>query len=76
MTYNFDPDRWLARQLEAIADRLRRGELDEGACQREREALELRYERMVDRLDGTFRLPAGDEPANRPEAADDEAGGR
>ncbi|HOC44387.1 MAG TPA: hypothetical protein PKJ99_15330 [Thermoanaerobaculales bacterium] len=76
MTYNFDPDRWLACQLEAVAERRRRGELDDGACKREREAIELRYERMVDRLDGTYRLPAGGAPADRPDAVDDKACGR
>jgi hypothetical protein len=63
VTYNFDADRWLACQLDALLERCRRGELDEADYRREREALELRHERMVDRLDGTFELP----PAHRPQ---------
>ena len=57
MTYNFDADRWLARQLDAVGERRRRGELDEAGYCREGEALQLQYEQMLDRLDGTFQLP-------------------
>lgn len=76
VTYNFDAERWLARQLELVADRHRRGELDEEACRREREAIELRYEQMLDRLDGTFQLPGVKGVTNEPEDVDDEAGDR
>jgi hypothetical protein len=65
VTSNFDADRWLARQLEALAERHRRGELDDSSLRREREVLERRHERMVERLDGTFELP----PAHGPTAS-------
>jgi hypothetical protein len=57
VTYNFDADRWLARQLDALGERRRRGELDDACYRREREALKRRHEQMLDRLDGTFTLP-------------------
>jgi hypothetical protein len=76
VTYNFDAERWLARQLELLDGRLRRGELDEEACRREREVIDLRYEQMLDRLDGTFQLPGVKGAANGSEDVDDEAGDR
>ena len=57
MTYNFDPDRWLAMHRELLEERRRRGDIDEdgyGAALRE---LERRHEAMVEKLDGTYRLP-------------------
>ncbi len=57
MTYNFDPERWLADRLELLRVRRERGELDDAAYQEARAALERRYEELVARLDGTYRLP-------------------
>lgn len=57
MTYNFDPERWLADRLELLQVRRERGELDEAAYLEARAALERRYEELVARLDGTYRLP-------------------
>ena len=71
MTYNFDADRWLARQLDALGERRRRGELDEAGYRREREALELRHQQMLDRLDGTFQLPLAHSPEPRSRDDDD-----
>ena len=45
MTYNFDADRWYESQKAVLAARRERGELDR------------RYEEMLARLDGSFRLP-------------------
>lgn len=75
MTYNFDADRWLACQLEALAERHRRGELNDASLRREREALERRHERMVERLDGTFELPPAHGPAASPRDEDDHSRG-
>jgi len=57
MTYNFDPDRWLEDNRKALEARAARGELDEGDLARALSELERRYEEMVARLDGTYRLP-------------------
>jgi len=57
MTYNFDPDRWLEDHRRALAARRARGELDESSYSRELADLERRHEEMVDRLDGSYRLP-------------------
>jgi len=75
VTYNFDADRWLARELAALAERHRRGELDDSSLRREREALERRHERMVERLDGTFELPPAHGPATTPRDEDDPSRG-
>ncbi len=57
MTYNFDPDRWYANErlaLEAARREDRWGESDYDAALH---ALERRYEDMLRRLDGTYRIP-------------------
>jgi hypothetical protein len=59
MTYNFDPDRWMAAHravLEACRDR---GEIDDTELEAELLELDQRYEEMVARLDGTYVIPAG-----------------
>ena len=57
MTYNFDADEWYQRELAQLHDLHRQGKLPE-----ELEAavadLDQRYEEMLDRLDGTYRLPS------------------
>jgi len=60
VTYNFDPERWLENHQALLQKQLRDGEIDEEAFTREREALEERYNRMCDRLDGTYRVAGGD----------------
>lgn len=57
MTYNFDPDRWYETQRALIEARLRDGELDARAYETAVEDLDRRYEEMLDRLDGSFKLP-------------------
>ncbi len=57
MTYNFDPDRWYETQRALIEARLRDGELDARAYESAVEELDARYEAMLDRLDGSFKLP-------------------
>ena len=57
MTYNFDPDDWLAARLAGLEDRRRRGDLTLEEYQLARADLERRYEEMVERLDGTYQIP-------------------
>jgi hypothetical protein len=66
VTYNFDPDRWLALQLAVLAERRQRGDLDEAGYHRERGLLEQRYEQMLDNLDRSFELPSAARPATEP----------
>jgi hypothetical protein len=61
MTYNFDPEGWLDRQRAALEARHAGGDLDEAGLKTALEELERRYDEMVERLDGTFEIPAGDE---------------
>jgi hypothetical protein len=56
MTYNFDPERWYENNLAALEARKERGELDEEAFAAAVEKLEKEYERMLERLDGTYQL--------------------
>ncbi len=57
MTYNFDPDRWYDNQRALLEARRGCGELDEAAFAGELADLDRRYEEMLARLDGSFRLP-------------------
>ena len=57
MTYNFDPERWYDNELAALEARLEAGEIDAAQFDASREALIKRYEKMLRRLDGTYRLP-------------------
>lgn len=57
MTYNFDPEAWLERQLAALDARRDRGEIDDGAHTAELDDLHRRYDEMVVRLDGTYEIP-------------------
>jgi hypothetical protein len=57
MTYNFDAERWLEGRKALLEARCRRGELDEEGLAHELDELDRRYDEMVARLDGSFRLP-------------------
>jgi hypothetical protein len=57
LTYNFDPDRWLENNRELLEQRRQRGELTPEQLEAELAELERRYQDMVRRLDGTYRLP-------------------
>ena len=57
MTYNFDPERWYDNELAALEARLDAGEIGPAEFDSSREALIKRYEEMIRRLDGTYRLP-------------------
>jgi uncharacterized membrane protein len=57
VTYNFDPERWYDDRRSLLDARLARGDIDESEHRRELVRLAESYERMVERLDGTYRLP-------------------
>jgi hypothetical protein len=57
MTYNFDPEKWYGNELSALKADLRSGKIEAGAFDCAVEALDRRYEEMLDRLDGTFTVP-------------------
>jgi len=59
MTYNFDPDRWLEAHRAVLEGRRDRGEIDEATLEAETIELDRRYEEMVARLNGTFKIPPG-----------------
>ena len=56
MTYNFDPDRWLDNELVALDFELKAGRLDESDYEKHKDRLMDRYDDMVARLDGTYRI--------------------
>ena len=58
MTYNFDPDRWYDDRRALLEARLGRGEIDWEEFRLQLEELDRRHERMLERLDGTYRLPS------------------
>ncbi len=58
MTYNFDPERWYDNQRALLEHRRSTGEIDAEEYERELARLEERYDRMQQRLDGSFDLPS------------------
>lgn len=56
MTYNFDPDRWLDNELAALDADLVAGRLGQAEYDRLKDERMARYEAMLDRLDGTYRI--------------------
>jgi hypothetical protein len=59
MTYNFDPEKWYRNELSVLKSDLRSGNIDAGEFDSAVEALDRRYDEMLDRLDGSFQLPPG-----------------
>jgi hypothetical protein len=57
MTYNFNPEKWFEIEREAIEAQHRAGEMDAVQRRDALEALQRRYFDMLDRLDGTYKLP-------------------
>lgn len=60
MTYNFDPDRWYEGECLRLDARRRAGEITQEEAARALEALDRRYESMLNRLDGTFPVAKPD----------------
>jgi len=59
MTYNFDPDRWLDNELAALELEFKTGRLNGSDAEKQKDALMDRYDEMVSRLDGTYRIVKG-----------------
>lgn len=57
VTYNFDPDRWYDNELAALEFALKEGTLKAAEFEKQKERLMDRYDDMVARLDGTYRIP-------------------
>ncbi len=57
MTYNFDTDRWYDNHLAVLETRHKQGELDQAQLVAAVEKLDRDYDEMLERLDGTYRLP-------------------
>jgi hypothetical protein len=60
VTYNFDPDRWYEGERLRLDARRRAGEITDDEAARALEALDRRYESMLNRLDGTFPVAKTD----------------
>ena len=58
MTYNFDPDRWYDNERLALDERWRSGRLNDREYKDAIDDLDCRYDEMLDRLDGTYQIPA------------------
>ncbi len=59
MTYNFDAERWYDNERAVLENRRKTGELTAEQFQEALDELDRRYEEMLDRLDGTYRIPPG-----------------
>ena len=57
MTYNFDPDRWYENERAVIDKRYKTGEINASEYEETIRKLDIRYNEMLDRLDGTYKLP-------------------
>ena len=57
MTYNFDADRWYDNELRILEHRFNKGEMTRSGFDGAVDDLDRRYDDMLDRLDGTYRLP-------------------
>ncbi len=57
MTYNFDPDRWYENERNAILAEYRSGKKTAQQYNDAIDDLQLRYDEMMDRLDGTYQIP-------------------
>jgi hypothetical protein len=57
MTYNFDADRWYDNERAALDTACQEEQWSDHDYQTALEALDRRYEDMVRRLDGTYRIP-------------------
>jgi len=56
MTYNFDPERWYENERAVLESRYKAGAMNEEEFRRALDDLSLRYEEMLDRLDGTYQI--------------------
>lgn len=59
MTYNFDPDRWYDNELAYLDHHLKTDRITPGQYEKARDDLQERYDAMLARLDGTYRIGSG-----------------
>ena len=57
MTYNFNPEQWLRNEINALEQMHRSGKLDNHEFAEALMRLEKSYDRMIERLDGTYQIP-------------------
>ena len=57
MTYNFDPDKWYDMERALLDKRLREGRIDAQEFEKRLDALDRRYDEMLNRLDGSYQIP-------------------
>lgn len=57
MTYNFDPDKWYEMERALLDKRFREGRIDAREFERALDALDRRYDEMLNRLDGSYQIP-------------------
>ncbi len=57
MTYNFDSDQWYENERVALEIRYKSAKMDKDEFRKALSDLRHRYEKMLDRLDGTYQLP-------------------
>ena len=57
MTYNFDPDRWYDNELFVIQSKYESGQMTKKEYDTAVEALDSKYTKMWDRLDGSYQFP-------------------
>jgi hypothetical protein len=57
MTYNFDPDKWYDMERSLLDKRLREGRIDAKTFEKQLDALDRRYDEMLNRLDGSYQIP-------------------
>ncbi len=62
MTYNFDPERWYENELSVLKEDLESGRLNRAEYENRIKKIDYRYDEMVKRLDGTYRLPPSEAP--------------
>ena len=58
MSYNFDPERWYDNERLAIDSDFRAGKINTREYREALDDLDERYDSMLDRLDGTYQIPA------------------
>ena len=56
MTYNFDPDKWYDDELYMLKSKFKNSEITESEYEQAVESLDIKYEEMWKRLDGTYQL--------------------
>jgi hypothetical protein len=56
MTYNFDPEKWYANERSALKADLVSEVLSQAEFDAALETLDRRYDEMLKRLDGTYRV--------------------